>query len=215
MTSPPEMTSAQLEVLHDHYKETFGRIRDAEASRDRLFLALIATFGLLIVEVGYPAAVGTSLATLSILGGELNLSALPLGALLDASWVLTLTIGLRYCQTTVLINRQYPYLDLLEQNISVAVGGGSLYRREGKIYLEEYPFLLDVAWVTYGFVFPVIIMTAAITLAVWEFRKTPFSVYHRGFDLVLAVALIFVFFAYRVYPSLSSRWKQRRLKASG
>src|SRR2546428_9720906 len=96
----------QLEILNDHYKETFARLRAAEALRDRLFLWMIGLFALLILEIGYPAAVGGALKKLSIAGGELDLQALPLPALLNATWVLTLTIGLRYCQTSVLGNRQ-------------------------------------------------------------------------------------------------------------
>ena len=95
----------QLEILHDHYKETFARLRETEASRDQLFLWVIGLFALLSLEIGYPAAIGGSLGKLSIAGGELNLQALPLPALLNVTWVLTLAIGLRYCQTSVLVNR--------------------------------------------------------------------------------------------------------------
>ncbi len=87
------MTDKQLEVLHDHYKETFARLREAEASRDRLFLWVIGLFALLSLEVGYPVAIGGSFVKLTIAGGELNLQALPLPALLNATWVLTLWFG--------------------------------------------------------------------------------------------------------------------------
>src|SRR5207249_5794972 len=124
------LTDKQLDILNDHYKDTFTRLRESEQARDRLFLSLIGLFALLILEVGYPAAVGGSLGKMSILGGELNLQALPLPALLNASWVLTLVIGLQYCQATVRVNRQYPYLHTLEETISPALGGGDLYQRE-------------------------------------------------------------------------------------
>jgi len=89
-----QLTDKQLEILHDHYKETFARMREAEALRDRLFLWMIGLFALLSLEIGYPAAIGGTLGKLSIAGGELNLQALPLPALLNATWVLTLTISL-------------------------------------------------------------------------------------------------------------------------
>lgn len=202
------MTEKPLEILHDHYKETFARIRQAEASRDRLFLVLIGLFALLILEIGYPAAVGSALGKLSILGGELNLQVLPLPALLNASWILTLTIALRYCQITVLINRQYPYLHTLEKAISPQVGGGDLYQRESKVYLDEYPLILDVAWFFYSIFFPIIIILATLGLIIWEVTRVAYPFYHKIFDALVAVTLICLFFLYRVQPALTAQWKK-------
>jgi hypothetical protein len=71
VTSGRQLTDKQLEILHDHYKETFTRLREVEALRDRLFLRLIGLFALLIIEIGYPAALGGTLGKLSVLGGNL------------------------------------------------------------------------------------------------------------------------------------------------
>lgn len=197
----------QLEILHDHYKETFARLREAEASRDRLFLWVIGLFAILTIEIGYPAAIGRSLGKLTIAGGELDLHALPLPALLNVTWVLALVISLRYCQTSVLVHRQYPYLHLLEEAISPQLGGNDLYQREGKVYLSEYPLLLDVAWFAYSILFPLILMFATLTLAIWEFRRLLYPLPHILFDFFIAWALIIFFFLYRVQPAIASRWK--------
>ena len=212
MTTEKQLTDKQLELLHDHYKETFARLRDAEALRDRLFLWVIGLFALLILEIGYPAAVG-AVGKLSIAGGEFNLQVLPLPALLNATWVLTLAIGLRYCQTSVLVNRQYPYLHTLEEAISPEVGGGDLYQREGKVYLREYPLLLDVAWFAYGILFPFIVMFATFGLAIWELTWVLYPLYHIFFDAFIAGALICFFFLYRVQPALASRWRKWQMRS--
>jgi hypothetical protein len=208
VTNEKQLTDKQLEILHDHYKETFARMLVAEASRDRLFLWVIALFALLSLEIGYPAAVGGALGKLSIAGGELNLQALPLPALLNATWVLTLTIGLRYCQASIFVGRQYPYLHTLEDAISPMVGGGDLYRREGKVYLREYPLLLEVAWIAYGILFPLIIMFAALGLTIWELTWVLYPRYHIFFDAFIAAALICFYFLYRVQPTLASQWRK-------
>lgn len=212
MTTGRQLTDKQLEILHDHYKETFARLREVEALRDRLFLWLIGLFSLLILEIGYPAAIGGTLGKLSVGGGELNLQALPLPALLNATWVLTLTIGLRYCQTSVLVNRQYPYLHRLEESISLNVGGGDLYQREGKVYLREYPLLLDVAWFAYCILFPLIVIFATIGLTVWEIIRVPYPFYHKLFDAFIASTLICFFFLYRMQPTLASRWREWQMR---
>lgn len=213
MITGRQLTDKHLEILHDHYKETFARLREAEALRDRLFLWLIGLFALLILEIGYPAAVGGTLEKLSILGGEFNLQALPLPALLNATWVLTLTVGLRYCQTSVLVNRQYPYLHTLEESISPYVGGGDLYQREGKVYLREYPLLLNVAWFAYCILFPLIIIFSTLGLIIWEIAQVPYPFYYKLFDASIASALISFFFLYRIQPSLRSRWKKWKLRS--
>lgn len=214
MATEKQLTEKQLEILHDHYKETFARLREAEALRDRLFLWVIGFFALLSLEIGYPAAVGGTLGKLSIAGGELNLQALPLPALLNATWVAALTIGLRYCQTSVFVNRQYPYLHTLEETISPNVGGGDLYHREGKVYLRGYPLLLDVAWFAYGILFPLIVIFSTLGLAIWEFVWVPYPLYHRLFDALVALALISFFVLYRVHPALAPQWTkwQERLR---
>lgn len=208
------LTDKQLDVLNDHYKDTFTRLRENEQARDRLFLWLIGLFALLILEIGYPAAVGGSLGKVSIAGGELNLQALPLPALLNASWVLTLVIGLQYCQATVRVNRQYPYLHTLEETISSTLGGGDLYRREGKVYLREYPLLLDVAWFAYGILFPFIVMGAALWLVYSEWFGLPYPLPHLIVDALAALTLIGVFFLYRVQPAIGAKlknWRQQRI----
>jgi hypothetical protein len=204
------LTDKQLDVLHDHYKETFTRLKEIEASRDRLFLWLIGLFALLSLEIGYPAATGGSLGKLTIAGGELNLQALPLPALLTATWVLTLTIGLRYCQKALWVDRQYPYLHTLEEAISPAVGGGDLYQREGKVYLRGYPPLLNMAWFAYVILFPLIVVIATAVLLWRELALLTYPWLLRTFDIAVAVVLILVFLLYRVHPSIAKQWRKWR-----
>lgn len=204
----------QLEILHDHYKETFARIREVEQSRNKLFLWLIGLFALLIFEIGYPAELGRSVGKVSILGADFDVKALPLAALLNVSWVLTFAIGLRYCQVTVLINRQYPYLHDLEDAISPQVGGGDLYRREGDVYKRKYPLLLDVVWIAYAFIFPFIVIFTAVALATWEYTKLPYTFPHRLFDSVIAGTIVLFFFLYCVWPGLVKAWRKLRAWSS-
>ncbi len=162
----------------------------------------------MILEIGYPAAIGGSLGKLSVLGVEMSFQALPLPALLNATWVLTLAIALRYCQTTVLVQRQYPYLHALEDAISPALGGDDLYRREGQVYLREYPLLLDAAWFAYGILFPLIVMFATVGLTIWELKWVLYTLPHIFFDAFIAGAIIVFFFLYRVQPAVASRWRK-------
>jgi hypothetical protein len=168
------MGEQRLDVLHDHYKESFALIRQREAQRDRLFLVLIGLFALLVLEVQYPANFGGALGPLSVSGAEVDLGALPLPGLLSVSWVLTLAIALRYCQAVMLVERQYDYLHRLEEKLSRELGDEDLYRREGSSYLDDYPLFQDWAWICYVFLFPVAAALAVLALVATELVILPY-----------------------------------------
>ena len=219
-------TEKQLDILHDHYKETFARMRASEKSRDRLFVFVIGLFALLSLEIGYPAGVGGALGKVTVAGLEFDLRAVPLPALLDASWVLTLYTVLRYCQTAVLVNRQYPYLHMLERNVSRLLIGGmprqvsdppdslaldaDVYKRESDVYLHGYPVLLNVAWFAYAVLFPAIAITAASWLAYLEWTTLRYPSSDRALAFVAAGSVIAVFFFYVIWPGLGAEYGRLR-----
>src|SRR5215216_1754172 len=133
------MTDTRLDILHDHYKESFAYIREREKERNRLFLILIALFALLALEIQYPINFQGALSKIKVLDVEVELSALPLPAFLVATWTFVLVIALRYCQTSINVERQYDYIHMLEDKISPELGDGDLYRREGRAYERDYP----------------------------------------------------------------------------
>ncbi len=200
----------RLEILHDHYKETFARVLAVEKERERLFLIVIGLYALLSLEIGYPAAIGGALEKVSLLGTEISLKDLPLPALLNATWVLTLAISLRYCRTSVWVNRHYPYVHHLEEVISPGLGGGDIYRREGKVYLQDYPPILNVAWFAYAYFFPILVIAATGGLLIWEYRQLTYAWPHRLLDGAVGITLITLFFIYRVQPSMAAQWKTLR-----
>ncbi len=140
-----EQPEQRLDVLHDHYKESFSYVRERERQRDRLFLVLIGLFALLFFEAHYPRGFGGALGPVHVSGAEVDLGALPLPALLSASWVLTLAIALRYCQVSINVERQYSYLHRLEEKVSQELGDEEAYRREGRAYAKDYPLFSDWA----------------------------------------------------------------------
>lgn len=201
-----EITSEkQLDVLHDHFKETFSRQREMERSRDRHFLWVIVLFAVLAVEIAYPVEFSDSVREVSLLGVQIDFTALPMAALLNATWTLTLAIILRYCQVSVFIDRQYSYIHTLEKKISPLVGGGDLYQREGEVYLRGYPLLFNVAFYAYTVMFPLILITATASLWAWESNQLSIPWWHRFADLLLAIVIIATLFLYRMQPYLTSK----------
>ncbi len=197
------MGEKQLEVLHDHYKETFALIREREKQRDRLTLVLIGLFALLAVEVQYPANFRGALGKLGVGGLEVELADLPLPALLNASWVLTLVVALRYCQSFITIERQYSYLHALEDKISPELGGEDVYRREGKMYLQDYPLFLDVVWISYIVLLPLTAAGTTISLLVREWTGLDYPLLHKVFDSFVGTSVVGAFILARTFPQLA------------
>jgi hypothetical protein len=132
-------TDARLGLLHDHYKDTFSINREREKQRDGLFYWVIALFGILFLEVQYPANFQSIFSEVSAQGAKLDLKAVPLAAIMSATWTFTLAIAMRYCQVSTHIERQYTYLHKLEDKIKSIVGDNEVFGREGSAYLQDYP----------------------------------------------------------------------------
>ena len=201
--------SPRLEILHDHYKESFSYIRERERERDRLFLILIALFALLALEIQYPINFKGAVGTLSFLGIELNVDALPLPAFLTATWVTVLVITLRYCQASTNVERQYNYLHTLEDKISAVLGDEELYRREGRAYETEYPLFSWWAYRFYVVVLPVIAIIATVVLIYQEWTRLDYTLLSRIFDLVSASGVAVSFALYRIVPLVSGVVKKQ------
>lgn len=195
------LSSENLALLHDHYKESFSLIRDRESQRDKLFLSLLLFYGLMIVEVQYPANVHGVLGSLTIAGNKVNLQLLPLSLLLSASWVFLAAYILKYCQVTTAVERQYKYLHMLEDRISSLLGDDEVYRREGRAYMSKYPRLLNWAWIAYTFLFPAALILATVVLYVVELTELRRSWLALLFDAIFAFSVIITLVLYRVFPT--------------
>jgi hypothetical protein len=202
----------RLEVLHDHYKESFSYIRERERERDRLFLILIALFALLALEIQYPINFRGAVGTLTFFGIELNVDALPLPAFLTATWVTVLVITLRYCQASINVERQYKYLHTLEDKISAELKDDELYRREGRAYKSEYPLFSWWAWRFYVVVLPVIAIIVTVVLIYNEWARLDYPLLGKLFDVISASGIAVSFVLYRIVPLASGIVKKLGLQ---
>lgn len=204
----------ELGLLHDHYKDTFAHILTREQRRDRLFVTLVLIFGLLVLQVQYPATVGGALGTIALAGVEVSVKDLPLAALLDMTWLLTLLVGLKYCQTALAVERQYPYLHQLEEAIAGRLSDADLFCREGKAYLRAYPTVLNWAWFCYVILFPLAVLAGTCLLMVVMWRDLDYGRWHNAFATLMAAALVVSFALYQVIPRLgrAATWLREHRK---
>jgi hypothetical protein len=152
------------------------------------------------LEIQYPVDAKGALGSIMIFGNTINLRALPLALLLSASWVLVAATALKYCQLAKSVERQYPFLHLLENRMSDGLGDDDIYRREGRSYLSEYPLVLKWATFCYTILVPVALIVGTIYLYSVEVRSLPYPVPFEVFDGLFVSMIVISLCLYRIVP---------------
>jgi len=147
------------------------------------------------------------LGKLSVQKMEIHLDALPLAAILSMTWTLLLVFTLRYCQSTINIERQYKYLHKLEEKISTILDD-EIYCREGKAYLNNYPLFSNWVWFFYTILFPIIVIAAISTLMSFELGTLQYPTYHKVYDVILSAGVAVSFTLYRFVPLFRKKRKR-------
>jgi hypothetical protein len=209
------VSEANAALLHDHYKESFALIRENERQRDRLFLWLIALLIVLSLEVLYPANVHAVTGIATVVGVNINVAAIPLALLLDVSWIFYAAFVLKYCRLSRTVERQYAYLHMLEDRMSGFLSDETIYRREGRAYLSDYPILLTWAWIIYAFIFPIALSLVVLYLFGVEVKSLPYAWGSKTLDGVFVGVTIVTIIAYRFVPRRKRKGKQTYLDEVG
>lgn len=119
-------------------------------------------------------------------------------------WIVLLYFTMRYCQSSVNIERQYFYISDLEDKLDKA---GKI-TREGKSYLEEYPFISDYIDFLYKKVFPFLyIVFLVVKLVLLLISK--FSIYFKisAFLLGFLCFLLILFYSIFLY-GINKKYKE-------
>lgn len=193
------MKNIELDILHDHYKESFLYIREREKQRDRLFLFVIALIGVLFIETQYSDIFPALLESISLESAELDLSILPISIFLSVTWTYLFVVVLKYYKTSINIERQYGYLHALENKISKFFKDKRIYCREGKSYLDNYPDFSKFVWAFYTLFFPIILILSIFSIINFEYKITNIAYYHLIYDILLACGLAYIVVLFILY----------------
>ncbi len=194
------MKNSVLDILHDHYKESFALIREREKSRNRLFLLVILLVGILFLQIQYPINFKAAIGNLKLPNASFSLDSLPLSSLLSLTWTFLFVITLQYCQQSINVERQYNYIHLLEEKISDLLGDTDVYRREGKAYIKDYPAFSNWTWIFYTFLFPLIMLISVVALFILEFGKLNYPMYFKAYDGIMGTGVFVSLILYRIIP---------------
>jgi len=154
------MEDAKLQILHDHYKDTFFYIQEHIKLRDRLFLFILLVVTFMLFQLYSPVSAGEAVSHFITKKLELK-SPIDITFIGSIIWFGLLSLVVRYFQTVVHIERQYKYIHQIEEQLSSEYAN-KVFTREGKAYLNDYPLFSRWAWILYTIVFPALLVALVI-----------------------------------------------------
>lgn len=179
----------RLEILHEHFKDSVQVANGYRTSRDRHFYAILAVLAFVLYDTYAPQESGRVVE--AYLRKQLELSTLPsltyLGTLI---WFLLLGIVLRYGQATVNLERQYAYNHRLEARIDEMLGGNDVFTREGKAYLNDYPWFGTWAHWLYTGVFPAALAAIVAVRVRNRLQAAPAIQWVAIFDVLIGAGIL-------------------------
>jgi hypothetical protein len=159
------MHSESIEILYDHYKDTFQTIQKVIAEREKNFILaflLVATSFLLTLnpDIGLDLVkdIGKEKFKIDMSPTYYAMNSVVLFA---AIW-----FWIRYFQNVLLIENLYVYIHKLEENLS-SIGEVEI-SREGKNYLKYYPVLKSLIHKFYTILVPFLLVIVIFAKGYYE-----------------------------------------------
>ncbi len=153
-----DMDELRITILHEHYRDSFQYVRELWKLRNRLLVLILLVLTLMFLQITDAAELNKAIAGLGkkSLGVMISVNPLFLNTLM---WVVLLAVTIPYFQYSVLIDRQYTYLDGLEGRLRELLQD-DVIAREGRFYLTERSLFQRHVKHLYLSVFPALLVLA-------------------------------------------------------
>ena len=193
----------KLDMLYDHYKETFKLNKEAQSRRNKNFIILSSLEAFLFFLLIRPEK-AFELIT-SKISKELNMSLQLSNSIIQTLiWLLIVYIMIRYVQDMLYVERQYLYLNKLEKEISY-LSSTDIFSREGENYQKDYPIVLNLIDLFYKILMPVFFMVINIIRIYKEWVISSQITMALICDTVLCIAIIVIdlFYFLEIHPMIN------------
>jgi hypothetical protein len=197
----PLSDDKRAELLMAHYKDTFEVILYHWKARNRLFVIVLVVLAFMAVDGMSPGQLGKIVnwyVDKAVSPPQGQASALDLGVIGSAFWFLLLTLIIQYYQRSIHVDRQYRYIQALEDQFQRS--GGDFLAREGLSYLsrtgeaegvgDQRPLYLRAVGGIYVYAFPALLTVLVVWKLAVELRTA--SPAHPGplvFDFLIGIVL--------------------------
>lgn len=156
-----------LDSLHEHYKLNIDRLKSANNQRDLMFLLLILSVMLIVVQ-----SVNIDFLNSIIINYvKVDKNSLPGNALLLSTfWLTSLVLFIRYSQYCIFIDMQYKYIAMLEAEINKNYPNTKIFLFESEFYKSHNNRFRKMIGFFYKRAFPVSLILIISFKIVTDFR---------------------------------------------
>jgi len=191
-----------LDIIYDHYKDTFQYLSKYIKQRDRYFFYLMTITTLVILFLHNSNNFSKIINTLlqHKFDKIINIDIRIINTFLIFSF---LAIIIKYIQVNLLIENQYIYISKLEDEINTKIYKNTI-QREGKSYLKNYPIVKNIIHFCYTIIIPsFLILTIFFKLKQEFIINNEFNLFIIIDTLICIIALIIIiFYIYHLYKEI-------------
>ncbi len=198
----------KVEILYDHYKDTFENQKVYLQKRNNytlICLGLITTLSFQILNPDQSNSNSMELIKKYIGDIEIEYSYIKNILTFALLWVVIM-----YYQINFLVEKLYKYIHEIEMSLTNEMNPFEI-KREGKTYLGDYPWLLEVVDKIYSIGFPVTLIIVSIIKWTTEKNqiKEPFNG-HFWFDTILLFFIILTSLLYIINRHFNDFRKKKK-----
>lgn len=153
-------TENKIEILYDHYKDTFENQKVSLQKRNYYTLICICLIAALSFQISNPGE--SNLISNQLIKDNIGDIKIDFSYINNVLTFALLWIVIMYYQINFLIEKIYKYIHEIEGKLTNELTPFEI-SREGKTYLNHYPWLSEIVHRIYSIVFPVILISVAIT----------------------------------------------------
>lgn len=179
----------KIEILYDHYKDTFENQKVFLQKRNYytlICLGLIATLSFQMSNPDQSNVISSEIIKKNIGNITINFSYINSVLNFTLLWVVIM-----YYQINLLIEKIYKYIQEIEVKLTNEMKPFEI-SREGKTYLDHYPWLSEVVHKIYSICFPATLICVAIIKWITEKNQLyePIKNGHFWFDTLTLLGII-------------------------
>lgn len=197
-----------LEILYDHYNQTFNLSKKAQTRRNKNFIILC-----LLEALSFLLLVRPEKAFDLILAGinkELNATLQLSNTIIQTLiWLLIAYVVIRYIQDMLYIERQYIYLSSLEKKISNLISI-DIFTREGDNYQKDYPMVLNFIDLFYKMLMPILFILINIIRIYVEWTSLNEVTIALICDTILFISIFIInwFYFFEIHSEITNYFKE-------
>ncbi len=184
---------SNTEILYDHYKDTIEETKKQESRRNKLFIIILIHIFVLFLVSYKPESMCNVISDLLMekwkMGFYFSINIIQIAIMISMLYCV-----IRYYQINIQINRIYPYIHTIENELSKQISEN--FTREGKNYLKEYPKTQNIVYFCYKYIFPVFYIIALIYRVI--INNTWNSPVIKSIEVIITILLIILNIVYMI-----------------